>query len=178
MKKIIIMLVALATLASAEVILGTDVSYNNAKGEVTASYMGQSTEEEYTDKMTALTLKGGYAWEQVRVLGYYSFEDYKESDKSKSYGVEAALLIPNDEKTDLLIGLLLGKGELEADGLDAEFIDYGAKLGMVAKLNDTLGLEVGVQYKYRKFDEMDYQGVELGGDEKLLGVYLGLNFSL
>ena len=178
MKKIIIMLMALATLASAEVILGADASYSTASGEVKASYLGTTASDDYTDKMKALTLKAGYQFEQVRAIGYYSLEDYKESEGSKSYGLEVALLIPSDDKTDLLLGLGLGKGELEAEGLDAEFRDITAKAGLETDINESLAFEVGVQYKYRSFDDMVINGVLLEGDERQLGVYVGLNFML
>ena len=59
MKKIILALMVLASVMYAEVILGTDVSYSKASGEVVASYMGSTAEEHYTDNMAALTVKAG-----------------------------------------------------------------------------------------------------------------------
>ena len=178
MKKIIFALAVFALGLHAEVILGTDVSYSKANGDVTATYLGSSATEDYTDNLAALTVKAGYQFEAVRVLGYYSLEDYKESERSKSYGVEVDYLIPSDAKTDFLVGLTVGKGELEGEGLDLGFKDIGMKVGLLTELNESLALEAGVQYKYRSFDDVVISGVTVEGDEKQLGVYLGLNFTL
>ena len=178
MKKIILALLVFALGLHAEVILGTDVSYSKVNGEVKASYLGNTATEDYTDKIKALTIKAGYQFDAVRLLGYYSFEDYKESEGSKSYGAEVAYIIPGDASADFLVGLGFGKGELEADGMDLGFKDISMKLGVQKELNETLAFEAGVQYKYRSFDDIVISGVNIEGDERQLGVYLGLNFSL
>ena len=178
MKKILLALLVFAAMAHAEVILGTDVSYSKANGEVTASYMGSTATADYTDNLAALTFKAGYEFDTVRVLGYYSLEDYKESEESKSYGIEVDYLIPGDDKTYFLVGLVVGKGELAAAGLNLGFKDIGMKFALLTELNESLGLEAGIQYKYRSFDDIVISGVTIEGDERQLGVYLGLNFTL
>lgn len=178
MKKILIALTVFVGVMHAQVVLGTEVSISKANGDVTASYMGVSASQGYTDVMKAVTVIGGYEFDQVRLLGYYSIENYSGSGASKSYGAEVDYLIKSNDKTDLLIGLELGKGELDASGLDFGFRDTGFKVGVITDLGEALGLEVGVKYKFRKFDSINNGGVNIEADEKQVGIYLGIDFSL
>ena len=179
MKKLLAAFMALAAVANAGAIVGANVSYSNVDSELTASAGGVSESYTVDTKSKGLTLKAGYEYEEVRVLGYVSSEYYSDDvvvyneGNAITIGAEADYLID-----DLYVGAFIGSGYKDFYGTDIDFIDVGLKIGGTHELSEGLDIEAGVEFKKRSYDNYNYSGTNLDLDEKLIGVFIGLNFNL
>ena len=178
MKKIIVLLTTLVALASAGVFTGAELSQSYVKGTATATSSTASASEDFTDRLTMGTLKAGYQFDKARLSAYYTLERYKESGKSKSYGVEADYMYDIGNSSNILAGGFIGKGTMDADGLNLKFKDVGVKCGIITDVNEAINLEAGVKINRRVFDDITFNGALVGGDETQIGFYIGIGFML
>jgi len=176
MKKILILLVALASIASAEWVLGANIGYGEMEAE--ATYAGNSAKAD--TKYTSLQVQGGYQWESIRALAFVGTDNYKDDmvvsgEGNANYiGAELDIIFPVNDKISAYIGGSLAKGEKDFIIKDVEFDDKALKVGALLELNDDIQAEIAIQYKKREYN--DYIGI--GMDDELIGIVIGLNFNL
>ena len=180
MKKIILALMVFAGIASADgFVVGSELTYGKVDSDLTASLGGASASVSGDTKSIGVAVKGGYEFDAVRVLGTITSEKYKDDmvvdneGNAVSYGVEVDYMIDN-----LFIGGMLATGSKDFDGTDIDFDDVGVRVGGVFDIGNDANLEVGVQYKDRRYDSYTLSGITLDLDEKIVGVFVGVSFSL
>ena len=180
MKKIILALMVFAGIASADgFVVGTELTYGKVDSDLTASVGGSSIEVSGDTKSIGFALKGGYEFDAVRVLGTITSEKYKDDmvvtneGSAVSYGVEVDYMIDN-----LFICGMLATGSKDFDGTDIDFNDVGARVGGVFNVGENTNIEAGIQYKKRSYDSYTLSGINLDLDDKIVGVFIGLSFSL
>ena len=180
MKKIILAIMAVFTLAQADgFIVGTELNYAKVNSELKASIPGYSETYTGSTKTLGIAFKGGYQFDKVKVYGVITSEKYKDymvvenEGNAVSFGAEVDYMIEN-----VFIGATLAKGTKDFNSVDIDFTDVGVRLGATADINTDIAIEGGVQYKKRSYDSYNYSGVDIGLDEKIIGVFVGLSFNL
>jgi len=180
MKKLIVALMAMAVVASADgFVVGTELNYGKVDSDLSASAGGVSASASDDTKTIGFAVKGGYEFDAIRVLGVITSEKYKDDmitnndGNAVSIGAEVDYMIEN-----VFIGATLSTGEKDFDGTDIDFTDIGVRLGGAFELGTDANLEAGVYYKKRDYDSYVWDGVTLDLDDKIIGVFVGVSFNL
>lgn len=187
MKRVLLLLVAMATLASANsFIVGVDAQRNFAKDEVSTPNHDISLNH----KSVTARLKAGYQMDYFRGLVYIQKDRYTEDvllegeGDAKTYGVEVDFLIGAGKRIDLFIGATYGKGEkdmgyygelLRYDKLD--FTDRSIKGGVIFPFK-SWQFETGLECKYRDYEKVTDGTYSITPEERIIGVFVGVNFSI
>lgn len=180
MKKLIVALMAMAAVASADgFVVGTELNYGKVDSELTASSGGVSASASDDTKTIGFAVKGGYQFDDIRVLGTITSEKYKDELITVNEGNAVALGVEVDYMiNDLFVGAIIAKGSKDFDGTDIDFTDIGIRGGISASINSNSNIEAGLYYKKRGYDSYTESGVTLDLDDKIIGLFVGLSFSL
>ena len=180
MKKIIIALMVFAGIASADgFVVGTELTYGKVDSDITLSVPGTSASVSSDTKSVGFAIKGGYQVENIRLMGVLTSEKYSDDvvvlgeGNAVSIGAELDYMVEN-----VFIGVTLATGTKDFNAVDIDFTDVGLRVGAAIDINPDINLEGGVQYKKRSYDSYNYSGVDIGLDEKIIGIFIGLNFNL
>ena len=180
MKKLIVALMAMAAVASADgFVVGTELNYGKVSSDLTASIPGASASDSADTKTIGFAVKGGYQFDDIRVYGVVTSEKYKDDmvvvneGNAVSIGAEVDYMIEN-----VFIGATLARGSKDFDGTDIDFTDIGVRLGGSFELGTDSNIEAGVYYKKRGYDSYVWDGVTLDLDDKIIGVFVGVSFNL
>ena len=160
-------------------VVGTEITYGKDSSDISASVPGASASVSTDTKSIGFAVKSGYQFDAVRVLGVVTSEKYKDDvivfneGSAVSIGAEVDYMIDN-----LFVGGMLASGSKDFSGVDIDFTDVGVRAGGLFDLSEGVTLEAGIQYKKRGYDSYVYEGVTIGLDEKIVGLFLGVSFNL
>jgi len=179
MKKLIVALMAMAVVASADgFVVGTELNYGKVDSELTASGAVTGSASDDT-KTLGVAVKVGYQFGDVRVLGVITSEKYKDDlityndGNAVSYGAEVDYVVNN-----AFIGATVATGEKDFDGTDIDFTDVGVRVGAGAELGEDSTIEAGLYYKKRNYDSYTESGITLDLEDDIVGLFVGVSFNL
>jgi hypothetical protein len=183
MKKVILA-IAFAVSAFAGTIATTSISYGNV--EATLEAAGNSATFDTTT--TSFRQDVGYAWTNVRAVGYVQLDKYEDSviadteSNAVSYGVEVDYTHAINDGFNFFIGGLIGKGskDLGSDGdsvgvNELTFIDTAIRTGVTYDI-DSWQIEIGFENKLRNYDSEILSGVSIDMKEKIQTVFIGAGY--
>lgn len=173
MKKVIVALMALVALVSADgIVAGVELGYGKVNSDLTVTPGGSISQD---TKTLAVTVKGGVQVDELKLMGYLTSEKYSDDmvvfneGNLISYGLEANYALTKE----VFVGLSIGQGYKDFDGIDIDFKDIAIKGGMTVDM-----FEVGLQLKKRTYDSYNLSGFQLDMDDTIVGVFVGLSFNL
>jgi len=183
MKKVILAIV-LAVSAFAGTVINTSVSYGNV--EATAKVLGVT--ETVKTKTKSLRQDVGYAWTNVRAVGFIQLDKYKETllteteSNAVSYGVEVDYIHSFNNGLGFFVGGLIGKGskDLGSDGdsvgiSEVTFTDTAIRTGVTYDIN-SWQLSAGIENKIRLYDDEVLDGYIINLEEKIQTVFIGAGY--
>lgn len=174
MKKVLIgAALAASTLIAGDLTYGIEITTGSVETDVSVNTAGIGK-----DTMSmGFRGKIGYKADDFRALGYLGYEKYKDAvilvdeGENISYGVEFDYFATKNVYGGLIAGI--GTKDLGSNTVksEADFTDFGARLGYLAGV-----MEIGIEYKIRDYDNVTYLGANIGEEDTLTSVYVGLTF--
>lgn len=180
MKKLIVVLMAMAVVASADgFVVGTELNYGKVDSELTASTATATASASDDTKTLGITFKAGYQFDDLQLFGTVSTEKYSDELITNNEGNAVALGLEADYAfNDMFIGGTIAQGSKDFDGTDIDFTDIGIRCGLSNSVDDNSDIQIGLYYKKRDYDSYTESGITLDLNDDIVGLFLGMSFSL